>query len=287
MSLGHWCHVCTVACSLAFCPLSWNMPLCRISFFWTKGASNWSTWNCLNSLNVFCLKQSLTRITVHCRALLPDHCRALYGNCDCRNWWKEWSALSCHWPRTDWLPSGKIQPAGGKRTESARTGLRECFCHWTLAEFEAAEINDLLLVTQAITAVRAHCETLKSTAVSQEWLPSTAVPGSMTDGLYGLRYANPSPDSPCNCFSLAALHSRRCQNWQALKNAETLFPNCKMPHSSYTLAEFNCSGNCGPDTVEIMTGLAFKDDVVTTGQTAQSMCFATSLRPHWALPRRF
>ena len=145
------------------------------------------------------------------------------------------------------------------------------------AEFEAAEINDLLLVTQAVTAVRTHCETLKSTALSQEWLPSTAVPGSMTDGLYGIRYAIPSPDSPCNCFSLAALHSRRCQNWQALKNAETLFPNCKMPHSSYTLAEFNCYGNCGPETVEILTGLAFKGDVVTTGQTAQSMCFATSL----------
>ena len=78
-------------------------------------------------------------------------------------------------------------------------------------------------------------------------------------------------------FPLAALHSRRCQNWHALKNAETLFPNCKMPHSSYTLAEFNCYGNCGPDTVEILTGLAFKGDVVTTGQTAQSVCFATSL----------
>ena len=33
----------------------------------------------------------------------------------------------------------------------------------TLAEFEAAEI----------TAVRTHCETLKSIALSQEWLPST------------------------------------------------------------------------------------------------------------------
>ena len=77
----------------------------------------------------------------------------------------------------------------------------------TLAKFEAAEINDVLLVTQTVTAVRAHCETLKSTAVSLEWLTATAVPGSMTDGLYGLRYAIPSPDSPCNCFSLAALHS--------------------------------------------------------------------------------
>eukprot|EP00434_Breviolum_minutum_P039748 symbB.v1.2.035312.t1/scaffold4706.1/size36105/1 len=127
------------------------------------------------------------------------------------------------------------------------------------------------------TKVRTHCETLKSTALSQDWLPSTAVPGSMTDGLYGIRYAVPSPDSPCNCFSLAALHSRRCQNWHALKNAETLFPNCKMPHSSYTLAEFNCYGKCGSETMEILTGLAFKGDVVTTGQTAQSMCFATSL----------
>ena len=34
--------------------------------------------DCLNSLNVFLLKQSLTRIAVHCRALLQDHCRALW-----------------------------------------------------------------------------------------------------------------------------------------------------------------------------------------------------------------
>ena len=33
----------------------------------------------------------------------------------------------------------------------------------------------------------------------------------------------------------------------------------------------------GPETVEILTGLAFKGDVVMTGQTAQSMCCATSL----------
>ena len=147
----------------------------------------------------------------------------------------------------------------------------------TLDEFEAPEIHDLLLITQAITAVRTDCETLKRTAVSQDWPPTTVVPGSMTDGLYGLRYLIPSPDSPCNCFSLAALHSRRCQNWTAMKTGETLFPNCKMPHSSYTLAEFNCYGNCGPSTLEILTGLAFKGDVVTTGQTAQSMCFATTL----------
>ena len=104
----------------------------------------------------------------------------------------------------------------------------------------------------------------------------------MTDGLYGLRYTIPSPDSPCNCFSMAALHSRRCQNWHALKNAETLFPNCKMPHSSHTLAEFNCYGKCGPDPVEILTGLAFKGDVVTTGQTA---LFTNNHVNNWFCPR--
>ena len=147
----------------------------------------------------------------------------------------------------------------------------------TLAEFETVEINDLLFVTQAITAVRTHCELLKNTQTSHDWLTATGVPGSMTDGLYGIRHSIPTADSPCNCFSLAALHARRCQNWRTLQTAETLFPNCKMPHASYALAEFNCYGNCGPETVEILTGLAFKGDVVTTGQTAQSMCFAASL----------
>ena len=126
--------------------------------------------------------------------------------------------------------------------------------------------------------VRTHCELLKNTQTSQDWLCSAGVPGSMTDGLYGIRHCIPTADSPCNCFSLAALHSRRCQNWRALQNAETLFPNCKMPHASYALAESNC---CGPDTVEILTGLAFKG--VTTGQTAQSMCFAASLSTAMAI----
>ena len=266
MSLGHWCFVCTVTCSLVFGSTELKHVAVQSSVF-----LNWRSFKLKHLKTVwihwtfFRLKQSLpgSLFTVEpYYTITAEH----YGNCDCRNCWKDWAA------------TGKVQPTGGEHTESACTGLRKCFSHWnTLAEFEAAEINDLLLVTQAVTAVRTHCETLKSTALSQEWLPSTAVPGSMTDGLYGIRYAIPSPDSPCNCFSLAALHSRRCQNWQALKNAETLFPNCKMPHSSYTLAEFNCYGNCGPETVEILTGLAFKGDVVTTGQTAQSMCFATSL----------
>ena len=48
----------------------------------------------------------------------------------------------------------------------------------TLPELEAFEVNDLLMVTQALTAVRTNCEDLKSTAVSTDWLPVTLVPGS-------------------------------------------------------------------------------------------------------------
>ena len=256
------------------------MSLCRVSFFELKKLQTEALEDCLNSLNGFVSSN-------HC----PDHCplsssttrslqstmatvtAATAGRTEQHSTVTDRGLTDFPLGRFNQLVANTLRvPALGYESVSTTEMLAP-----TLPEFEAAEINDLLLVTQAVTAVRTHCETLKSTALSQEWLPSTAVPGSMTDGLYGIRYAIPSPDSPCNCFSLAALHSRRCQNWHALKNAETLFPNCKMPHSSYTLAEFNCYGKCGSETVEILTGLAFKGDVVTTGQTAQSMCFATSL----------
>ena len=260
--------------------LSWNMSLCRVSFL------NWRSFKLKH------LKTVWIHWTFFTQAITdPDHCplsssttrslqstmatvtAATAGRTEQHSAVTDRGLTDFLLGRFNQLVANTLRvPALGYESVSATEMLAP-----TLPEFEAAEINDLLLVTQAVTAVRTHCETLKSTALSQDWLPSTAVPGSMTDGLYGIRYAIPSPDSPCNCFSLAALHSRRCQNWHALKNAETLFPNCKMPHSSYTLAEFNCYGKCGSETVEILTGLALKGDVVTTGQTAQSMCFATSL----------
>ena len=127
----------------------------------------------------------------------------------------------------------------------------------TLARLETSEANDLLFITQSIMTVRSNCEELKCTAVSTDWPPVTLVAGSMTDGLYGLRYTIPSPGSPCNSFALTTLHCRRCRNWISLKSAETLFPSCRLPHYSYTHAEFNCFRRCGPDTVEILTGTAF------------------------------
>ena len=147
----------------------------------------------------------------------------------------------------------------------------------TLPELEAFEVNDLLMVTQALTAVRTNCEDLKSTAVSTEWLPVTLVPGSMSDGLFGLRHTIPTPESPCNCFSLAALHARRCGNWRALKMSETLFPDCKRPHCSYTRIAYNCYNKATQETVEILTGALFKADVVSAAQTTQTMCFCCSL----------
>ena len=153
---------------------------------------------------------------------------------------------------------------------------RESLCN-TLPELEAFEVNDLLMIMQSLTDVRNNCEELKNTAVNAEWLPVTLVPGSMSDGLFGLRYTIPTPVKQCNCFSLAALHSRRCGNWRAMKMAETLFPDCKRPHSSYTHAEYNRYTKATQETVEILIGALFRADVVSTAQTTQTMCFCCSL----------
>ena len=93
----------------------------------TEALEDW-----LNSLNVFFrLKQSLPG-SLSTVELYYTTTAEHYGNCECRNCWKDWAALSCHWPRFDWLPTGKIQPTGGEHAESARTGLRKCFGHWTV-----------------------------------------------------------------------------------------------------------------------------------------------------------
>ena len=108
----------------------------------------------------------------------------------------------------------------------------------TLGRLETPEANDFLFIIQSIMTVRSNCEELKGTAVSPDWPPVTLVAGSMTDGLYGLRYAIPSPESPCNGFALTTLHCRRCCNWISLKAAETLFPSCRLPHYSLFLQAF-------------------------------------------------
>ena len=127
----------------------------------------------------------------------------------------------------------------------------------TLEKMDLTDINDLLMIPQAITTVRANCEEQENTAVSIEWMPTTLVPGSMSDGLFGLRYTRPTPQSPCNCFSLSALRARHTGNWRALKMAENLFPNCKLPHCSYAHTEYDCHTRAGMQVVEILTGVRF------------------------------
>ena len=122
---------------------------------------------------------------------------------------------------------------------------RESLCD-TLPELEAFEVNDLLMTTQAITAVRNSCEDLKNTAVRTEWLLVTLVPGSMSDGLFGLRYTIPTPESLCNCVSLAALHSRRCDNWRAITVPQ--LQEAALQLYSYTHAEYHCYTNATQET---------------------------------------
>lgn len=100
-----------------------------------------------------------------------------------------------------------------------------------------------------------------------EWMATTLVPGSMPDGLFGWRYSILAPQSPRACFSLLrALPARRTGVWRAVKMAETLFPNCKMPHCNYTHTEFECYTKANREAVEILTGAAFSGDAVTTGK---------------------
>ena len=130
MSLGHWffclhCHMFTrffghwvETCHCAeFRFLNWR------SFKLKHLKTVWIHWMFLR------LKQSLPG-SLSTVELYYTTTEEHYGNCDCRNCWKDWAALSCHWPWFDWLPTGKVQPTGGEHTESARTGLRKCFSHW-------------------------------------------------------------------------------------------------------------------------------------------------------------
>ena len=72
----------------------------------------------------------------------------------------------------------------------------------TLPELEAAEANDLLMIGQTASAA---------------WLPVTLIAGSMSDG-------------PLRNLHATASALQRCM----LEDVETLFPNCNLPHASYT-----------------------------------------------------
>ena len=272
MSLGHWCFfVCTVTCSLVFLATELKHVTVQSFLFFL----NWRSFKLKHLKTVWIhwtfLSQAITgpdRCPLSSSTTRPLQSTMATVTATTAGRTEQYSAITDR-GLTD-FPLGRFNqlvantlrvPALAYESVSATELLAP-----TLAEFETAEINDLLLVTQAVTAVRTHCETLKNTALSQEWLPSTAVPGSVTDGLYGIRYAIPSPDSPCNCFSLAALHSRRCQNWQALKNADPdwtgfqrwcghHWPDCTK-HVLCDLTEHHtgCSGTDGTDHLQPWTG---------------------------------
>ena len=78
MSLGHWCFGLHCHMFTRFFGHWVETCHCAEFRFWTEEASNWSTWRLFEFSECFLLKQSLTRIAVHCRALLHDHCRALW-----------------------------------------------------------------------------------------------------------------------------------------------------------------------------------------------------------------
>ena len=251
-------------------------------FHLTERASNWSAWNCVEFTDCFfCTSSQLSRLTGHWRALWPLWLQLLleptlvqHGELsstllsltkDCHgshwrnmtNWW------TTHWGLINWL--------------------MRLFPLWKVWHQYFLDLK----LQNSMTSSSSLSVSLPWSQTARNWKALlwalnghqlTLVPGSMADGLYGLRYTIPTPESPCNSFALTTLHCRRCENWRSLKTAEILFPSCRLPHYSYTKAEFNCYRECRPENVEILTGVAFMGDVVTTGQTAQTVCFATTLR---------
>ena len=95
------------------------MSLCRISFFTEpKELQIEALGTVLISLNVFCLKQALTRITDHCRAQLSSTMATVTAATGGRT---EQHSTVADGGLTD--STGKVQPTGGKHTEGACAGL--------------------------------------------------------------------------------------------------------------------------------------------------------------------
>ena len=136
MSLGHWCFVCTVTCSLVF----WRhwVQTCHCAEF-RFFQLDWKSFK-LKHLELFEFTERFFVSSKHWLGSLTTvelyylHWPTVehYGNCDCCNWWKDWATLSRDWPRVDWLSTGKIQPTGVKHTEGACTALWERHCHWVV-----------------------------------------------------------------------------------------------------------------------------------------------------------
>ena len=97
--------------------LSWNMSLCRVSFlnwrsFKLKHLKTvWIHWTFFYSSNHW--PGSLSTVELY-YTITAEH----YGNCDCRNCWKDWAALKLsllwgltvrHWRALHWAKTGFLQ----------------------------------------------------------------------------------------------------------------------------------------------------------------------------------
>ena len=84
-------------------------------------------------------------------------------------------------------------------------------------------------------------EKLKSTRTGRTLRPACALGGSVTEGLYGLKYDRPTlTENALNLMSLTALHARRSGLLIAPMELEVLFPGLSLPHFSYTDTEVEC-----------------------------------------------
>ena len=105
-------------------------------------------------------------------------------------------------------------------------------------ELLPAELDELLRLTQQMLNRKALMEKLNT---GRTLLPACALGGSVTDGLYGLKYERPTlTGNALNLMSLTALHARVSGLLVALMELEVLFPGLSLPHLSYTETEVEC-----------------------------------------------
>lgn len=110
---------------------------------------------------------------------------------------------------------------------------------------ESARINQL---AHQITSRSELLETLKMVHTDRNYGPSTTLPATVTDGLYGMKMARPEVHTTdINLLSLSTLRSRKSGVLVAPLSRETLFPRLNEPHLSYSRTEVELYRACTVD----------------------------------------
>eukprot|EP00435_Cladocopium_sp_Y103_P038000 s645_g10.t1 len=111
-------------------------------------------------------------------------------------------------------------------------------------------------------------EKMESTHTGRNLFPACALGGSVTEGLYGLKYERPKlTGNALDLLSLTALHARRSGLMVAPMELEVLFPGLSLPHLSCTETGVECLKSLQVENLTATEGFAVFGNAVTELQT--------------------